>query len=52
MHELKAFVLRLLAAAFVVAICLTVSRAADTQSQHDPVIMSLHLSSFEVSLQR
>ena len=33
MHELKLFILRLLAAAILVAFCLSVSRAADTQSQ-------------------
>lgn len=51
MQELKAFVLRLLAAAFLVTVCLTVSRAADTKSQDD---LGIHAapSSLKVSFQQ
>ncbi len=35
MREFKLFILRLLAAAFLVAFCMSMSRAADTQSQSD-----------------
>ncbi len=35
MRELKVIVLRLLAAAFLVAVCMTVSRASDSREQSD-----------------
>jgi hypothetical protein len=36
MRELKLFVLRLVAAAFIITFCMTVSRSSDTEAQSSP----------------